>query len=407
MKVKKAKIVPVLLGSDMNVYGMARSFHEQYGIMSYSLGKGCLPATKYSKIINSKIIEKFEDENVFVKTLLDFSKQFNDEKLLLIACGDTYVEPLINNKDVLSTRYIIPYIDKQLMQEIVAKEKFYDICEKYDLPYPKTEIVSKKNYQKLQLTLNFPVVIKPSNSVLYWKVSFKGKKKAFVAQTLEEFKIILERIYNSKYDDELILQEYIPGDDSCMRVINNYSTRDGRVVMQGLGHVLLEEHSPVGIGSHAAIISIRDEELENKVKFFLEDINYQGYSNFDMKYDHRDGKYKFFEINLRQGRSSYYVTAAGCNLAKYIVEDYVYKRELTMEKVEENILWRVVPTRVITHYVPVVELKELVKKLIKQKRVVNSLFYQEDLNMKRRLEQTVEYYKYFAKYYKHFGKKGM
>lgn len=55
------------------------------------------------------------------------------------------------------------------------------------------------------------------------------------------------------------------------------------------------------------------------VRKLLEDLKFTGFSNFDVKYDQRDGSFKFFDFNTRQGRSNYYVTNSGFNVAKYVV----------------------------------------------------------------------------------------
>ena len=58
--------LPVLLGSDMNVYGMARSFHQAYGIKSVAVGKGMLGATSHSRIVSVEAVEpNLEDDKVF------------------------------------------------------------------------------------------------------------------------------------------------------------------------------------------------------------------------------------------------------------------------------------------------------------------------------------------------------
>ena len=128
-----------------------------------------------------------------------------------------------------------------------------------------------------------------------------------------------------------------------MRVVTNYSDQNGKVRLMCLGHVLLEEHTRHGIGNHAVIITEHEPELCEKLRIFLEDIQFTGFSNFDVKYDQRDGKYKVFEINCRQGRSNYYVTGAGHNLARYLVEDRIEGKPGTLTVTKNRHPWRVVP----------------------------------------------------------------
>jgi D-aspartate ligase len=54
---EKQKFVPILLGSDINVYGMSRSFHEAYGIVSEAYAGLQLAPTKYSKIVNVHVVK--------------------------------------------------------------------------------------------------------------------------------------------------------------------------------------------------------------------------------------------------------------------------------------------------------------------------------------------------------------
>ena len=151
----------------------------------------------------------------------------------------------------------------------------------------------------------------------------------------------------------MIVQDFVPGDDTCMRVMNCYSDTHGKVKMMALGDVLLEEHTPEGIGSYGAIMTGYNADINERIKGFLEEIGYVGFSNFDLKYDKRDGSFKLFEINPRQGRSSYFTTASNKNLARYLVRDVVYgeDRPLDVATLDDEVLWTMIPLDVIRTYV--------------------------------------------------------
>ena len=57
-------------------------------------------------------------------------------------------------------------------------------------------------------------------------------------------------------------------------------------------------------------------------------------------------------MNLRQGRSNYYVTGSGNNIARYVVEDRIYERDLGPCHMNQNEhFWHSVPLGVVYRYV--------------------------------------------------------
>ncbi len=401
MEFTQREFMPVLFGNDINVYSVARAFYEAYGIQSVVFGKALMGTCYKSKMVKFKEIKNLDDPEVMLNLLNDFALENTTKKIIAIGCGDNYVKCLAKNKGMLKSNIIVPYTDYDFLEELMDKEKFYNICEKHGIEYPKTYICTVRDYEDIKLFFEPPYILKPANQVEYYKNKFEGQKKVFKLNTKRELRETVKKIYEAGYTDNMIIQDFLPGDDTYMRVLTSYSDKNGKVKMMCLGHVLLEEHTPYGIGNHAVIITEYEEELMDKFKKFLEDIHFTGFSNFDIKYDMRDNKYKVFEINPRQGRSNFYVTGSGHNIAKLLVEDFIYNNPIEEDIAKNEYLWMVVPKGVAYKYAP--EYKDRMKRLVKEKRYVNPLKFAPDNDPERiyrLMRSQLGHYVKFKKYYK-------
>jgi hypothetical protein len=93
--------------------------------------------------------------------------------------------------------------------------------------------------------------------------------------------------------------------------------------MMSGGQILMHDRTPELIGNYNAICGARDDGLMQTLAAFLEKIGFTGICHFDIQYDRKRGGYVVFEINIRQGRSNYYMTASGMNYARLLAEDYL------------------------------------------------------------------------------------
>ncbi len=409
---EKLNIIPVLLGADLNCYNVARAFHEEYGVKSYAFGRYAIGASNYTRIVNFTIVERIDDPEVMVNTLTEFADKHEGASLIALGCTDEYASMLIHYGDRLRPRYIVPYIGPELFERLAYKASFYEDCDRHGILYPKTKIITPETKLEPALTesalgFSYPIIIKPSASAVYWRYPFEGMKKVYTAASAGEAGIIISRIFASGYPEKIILQDMIPGDDSKMRVLTAYSDRNGKVRMMCLGHVLLEEHTPKGLGNHCAIITEQNLPLMERFKAYLEETGFVGYSNFDIKYDERDKTYRAFEINLRLGRSNYYVTSAGFNVAKYIVEEYVLGKDPGETAYCDNeIFWHSVPKGVVYKYCRDPKCVAKAKALAKAGKAHASLWYRPDtcMNPKRTLYLIMHGRNHYGKFKKYYGK---
>lgn len=383
------KFQPFLLGSDINVYGMARAFHEQYGIVSKAYAHFQLAPTKYSRIVDVTIVPEFDELDAFRHYMLQlgasFKAQHPDTVALLIPCSDVYANLLSQCGDALRKYFVYNTLDDDISHRLSYKSSFYKICEQFDLPHPLTKTVDKAAVERGEyrnLPFGFPVAMKPANSVEWLNIDFEGRKKAFILNTPAELENAIQKSYKAGYTSEMVIQDFIPGDDDRMRVLNAYVDQHHRVRMMFLGHPLLEDPTPVAIGNYAAILPDYNEEVFRKIATFLEAIQYEGVANFDMKFDVRDQTYKLFEINLRQGRSSYFVTLNGFNLAKYFVDDLVEDSKFDGHIVfgRGNKLWLEIPRSIFKTYVADNADKRVALEMMKRGDWGTTFEYSRDMN---------------------------
>ena len=387
------KFRALIIGNDINAYYLARCYHEFTGCKADMIGLSVpgekpFSYTRYTKILNIKYIENLWDEQVFLGAINDYYEEHRREKILLVSSNETYGEYIAKNKEDLKNKFYFNYPSVELQRTLVNKELFYKTYADSILDLPKTVYFDCKTDTDIPDDLTYPIIVKPANVILFKHITFKGKRKIYRLSTKEQLEEVIGYFKNSDYDDTLIIQEYIPGDDSHLFDAVVYVGKDKKAKLSSFAQIGLQEHSPKMIGNAAVLIngysqfSGVDEQIEKIVRF-LEDIGYQGFAEFDMKYDEREGKYKVMEINARQGRCSYYITPCGYNLIEVLYRDLILGEEIEFSKVERIQLETFVPKSVAKKYIVNGEFKKKALSLWKDR--VEPLQYKKDNGIMRKL----------------------
>ena len=120
----------------------------------------------------------------------------------------------------------------------------------------------------------------------------------------------------ARYGDS-VLQEYIPGNASTMRLVLLLFDREGQLLVYLTARKILQW--PEDGGLSAVAVSTHEPELVRLVLPFFEHLGWQGPAEVELKVDPRDGAPKVIEVNPRMPSYMGFPERCGLPLAEMMV----------------------------------------------------------------------------------------
>ena len=240
------------------------------------------------------------DENrptEFLDRLLELGGRLG-RPAILIPTSDETAQFVVDHADPLGRRFIFPKNSPAMIARLVSKKGMYEMALEHHVPSPVT--LFPKSLEDVKAFLprtTFPVMLK---GIFGNRLQARFRRRMVIVQSSEE---LIEK-YQEMEDPEmpnLMLQEYIPGDDDQIYIFNGYFDRNSRCLAAFTGHKIRQ--FPVHVGCASLGVCRWNEEVARTTIRFMQAIGYQGILDIGYRYDPRDGQYKVLDANPRVGQA--------------------------------------------------------------------------------------------------------
>jgi D-aspartate ligase len=217
------------------------------------------------------------------------------QSILIPTSDDTSVF-VADHADVLRESFLLPEQCPALPRALASKKEAHALARKYGIPTPdvmfpqsRTDVV---NFAKVA---TYPIMLKAIDGARC--VRRTGVTMLIVRSSRE----LLEK-YNELEDPaepNLMLQEYIPGEDDTVWMFNGYFNRDSECLFGMTGKKIRQ--SPVARGITSLGICLKNPVVEETTVRFMKALGYRGILDIGYRYDARDCQYKLLDVNPRIG----------------------------------------------------------------------------------------------------------
>ena len=299
----------VIFGDHIAAFGVIRSLAGQ-GLRLFLVSPGGTGLATRSRFL-AGVLVLGPAESTFADTLFAWLRdKVGPEAVLMVAGDDYYLDVLASLHDRLLPNYrpTFPPADKVLL--VREKQMACSLAQEVGVPVPETTaIASREELARLVAegtASGFPLLMRAMDSKRFL---MEHGTKGIVCHSSGELLTAYDT-YNGFYG-RLLLQEMIPGGEEALYnyigifnavsdPIGVFMNRKRRSEKQFLSCTLME--------------TMWSDEIMDLSHRLIKKIGYTGYANLEYKYDYRDGRMKFLEINGRISLSHTHALRCGINL---------------------------------------------------------------------------------------------
>lgn len=269
--------------------------------------------------------------------LLDLGRKLEamGQKGVLLPSGDLNVQLVSEEREKLEPYFYMSLPSKEVLRLFLDKKSFYKLAMERGFPLPRTWFTDgAHDIDAIAREIEYPCLIKPFQPNATWRQTFDTR--LFLADSADMLKQLYELIYPVHQD--LIIQEYMPGDDSQVMWGVTYLDANHQPLAVWTGRKL--RMYPRGFGTATLAESMREPWIAENVVKILSSIQHRGYGVIEFKRDRRDGKLKITEAT--GGRTWFphsLVTRSGINLPHIWYRDVLGLPVERQTEFEEGIKW--------------------------------------------------------------------
>jgi len=286
----------VVLGSHRRAtLGILRSL-GRLGVPVYTVDselRAPASASKYCLKTWRSDTQHFSEE--CVRDLLDIGSEIG-QRSILIPTTDQGAIFVADRAGDLDEWFVIPTTNADLTRSLCSKKQLYHLAKKHKVPTPNAVFPRcKEDVWNFLESTSFPVIVK---AVYGWPPLRRRVRGLAIAKTREE----VTEMYDAMEEPEepnVMLQEYIPGEDSTVWMFNGYFDENSECLFGLTGRKI--RTWPIHRGVTTLGICAKNEAVEKMSEEFMKALGYKGIVDIGYRYDARDRLYKILDVNPRIG----------------------------------------------------------------------------------------------------------